>query len=220
MPTLKLYYFDVVGKGESIRLLAEYAGLELEDYRFKDRDEFNALNADGTLPFGQVPLLEVNGTERLVQSAAILRYLAKLAGTYPEDLILAAKVDAALDQEADAFIGAGVVSYTTRFGIDLTSEQQKAAAELIGSEVMPRHLANLERILGESKTGWIAGTAEPSPADFAWVVRLAMYLPERDRIFPPELAKLTDYPRCKALCDKLLGLPEIKTYYEKKRFKP
>ena len=33
-PSLKLYYFDVAGKGEPIRLLAAYADLDLEDFRF------------------------------------------------------------------------------------------------------------------------------------------------------------------------------------------
>eukprot|EP00961_Rhodomonas_salina_P114075 1534773-Rhodomonas_salina.2 len=56
-PKLKLYYFDIKGKGEPIRLLAAYSGLELEDYRFEGRDHFMKLKEDGTLPFGQVPPL-------------------------------------------------------------------------------------------------------------------------------------------------------------------
>ena len=46
-PSLKLYYFDITGKAECIRLLAAYAGLTLDDYRFSSRDEFLKLKADG-----------------------------------------------------------------------------------------------------------------------------------------------------------------------------
>merc|ERR1719491_1420260 len=108
-PKLKLYYFDIVGKGEPIRLLCAHAGLELEDYRFESRDVFNEVKASGKFHFGQVPMLEVNGKVQLVQSSAILTYLGKLGGVYPkDDDILAAKIDMALAQEADAFTGTTV----------------------------------------------------------------------------------------------------------------
>lgn len=212
-PTLKLYYFDIQGKGEPIRLLAAYANIALEDYRFSSREEFMALKADGTLPFGQVPLLEVDGREKLVQSAAILRYLAQLGGLHPTDLIAAAKVDAALDQEADAFLGPTVASYTTRFGIAMDEAQVAAAAELLGSEVMPRHLAAVERLLCASATGWLAGTPQPSAADFAWAARLGQYLPAKDRLFPERLRTLADYPACKAFVQRFFELPQIASYY-------
>lgn len=219
-PKLKLYYFDIKGKGEPIRLLAAYSGLELEDYRFEGRDHFMKLKEDGTLPFGQVPLLEVDGKDKLPQSAAILRYLSRIAGLYPEDPIQAARVDAALDAETDAMVGPSVVSYTTRFGIDLDDEMKEKAGKAIDSEVFPRHLGNLERLLASSKTGWVAGTAEPSPADFAWVCTLAHTLPSKDRIFSAPLRTLEAYPHCQGLVEKLMGLPAIKAYYAAEQATP
>lgn len=58
--------------------------------------EFGALKASGVFPFGSVPVLDIDG-ERFAQSCAILRYVGKLAGLYPEDPVAALRVDMALD---------------------------------------------------------------------------------------------------------------------------
>ncbi|CAJ1395887.1 unnamed protein product [Effrenium voratum] len=217
-PSLKLYYFNITGKGEAIRLFCAYAGLELEDYRFADREEFTALKADGTLPYGQVPLLEVDKTTRIPQSAAILRYLAKIAGgdLYPSDPIQAARVDAALDQEADAFVGPTVASYTVRFGIELSDSQVDKAAALLSAEVMPRHFASIEAQLKASSSGWIADTKCPSPADFVWACRFGDYLPTKDRLFTPELRDLEAFPACRAFVKRFYELPQVAEYYKRK----
>jgi hypothetical protein len=44
-------YFSGPGKAEGTRLACAYAGLELEDYRFRDRDEFIAMKESGVLRF-------------------------------------------------------------------------------------------------------------------------------------------------------------------------
>lgn len=214
-PKLKLYYFNVTGKGEPIRLLCAYAGLELDDYRFSSLNEFSKLKEEGKLAFGQVPLLEVDGKHQLVQTGAILRYLAKLGKLYPEDPLEAAKVDAACDQEEDAFLGATVATYTTRFGIALDADAKQAAYAAISDEVLPRHLKNLELMLEASSTGWVAGTQEPSPADFVWFIRLADYIPAKTEL-SDKLKSLDDYPACKAFVDKFRSAEAIKDYYSLK----
>ena len=44
--------------------------------------------------------------------------------------------------------------------------------ESLNTEVLPRHLASLENIVKKSSTGWVAGTPEPTIADFILVPRL------------------------------------------------
>ena len=45
---------DLAGKAEASRLIATYGGIDLEDIRFKSRDEFIAMKTSGELPYGQV----------------------------------------------------------------------------------------------------------------------------------------------------------------------
>ncbi len=67
-----LFYFDIPGKAEAIRLAFHVQGVAFDDHRFKDREEFLAMKASGRLQYGQVPALQV-GPVVLTQSAAILR---------------------------------------------------------------------------------------------------------------------------------------------------
>jgi hypothetical protein len=49
--TMKLFYFDIAGKGDCIRLLCAHAGLPLEDIRIPldSRGPFDKLKAEGKL---------------------------------------------------------------------------------------------------------------------------------------------------------------------------
>jgi prostaglandin-H2 D-isomerase / glutathione transferase len=210
-PKLKLYYFDIKGKGEPIRLLCAYAGLDLEDHRFVTRDEFLAMREGTRLTFSQVPMLEVDGKHSLVQSCAIMRYLGKLAGLYPSDPIQAAKVDAIMDQEADAFLGTTVLTYGMRFGIDLTPEVKEKSYEYISDEVLPGHLRNIEKCLISSPTGWLAATEEPSPADFMWYVKLSLMAEKKE--LGEKIKSLEDFPKIKAFMEKFASLESIQEYY-------
>jgi len=66
------------------------------------------------LAFGQLPALQVID-QLLVQSAAILRFVGKLANLYPtgsgSDDIYAAKIDAVMDEETDMLTGLSVSRY-------------------------------------------------------------------------------------------------------------
>ncbi len=98
-------------QGEAIRLAAHYGLLPLEDVRITDED-FHHLKADGLLPFGQVPILEIENGPTIAQSAAILRYIGRYAGLYPtEDFAQAAVIDSLLDEEIDLFTGIAVTRY-------------------------------------------------------------------------------------------------------------
>mmetsp|Transcript_83346 Transcript_83346/g.162184 ORF Transcript_83346/g.162184 Transcript_83346/m.162184 type:complete len:162 (+) Transcript_83346:111-596(+) len=119
---LELFYFDIEGKAESIRLAAHHGGVELVDTRLT-RDEFATMQETGALAYGQVPALRVGTGQSavtLAQSAAILKFVGKRADLYPSgnDDLLAARIDALMDEEADAFCGLTVSRYPWRFGFD------------------------------------------------------------------------------------------------------
>ncbi|KAG7357561.1 glutathione S-transferase, N-terminal domain containing protein [Nitzschia inconspicua] len=213
-PRLKLYYFDIKGKGEPIRLLCAYAGIDIEDYRFVTRDEFLAMREGTRLPFSQVPMLEVDGKHSLVQSCAIMRYLGKLGGLYPVDPIQAAKVDALMEQETDTFIGTTVLTYGRRFGIDLTPDVKEKSYEQISDEVLPGHFRNIEKCLRASPTGWLAATDEPSPADFMWYVKLSLMAEKKE--LSEKIRTLEDFPKIRALMEKFESLTPVQEYYASK----
>jgi glutathione S-transferase len=97
MPKLTLVYFDVKGSAEPIRLALRLGGVPFEDRRILP-DEF--MDIKPGLPFGQLPILEVDG-EVLPQSAAILRFVGRLTGHYPTSPLLAARCDAVMDGMVD-----------------------------------------------------------------------------------------------------------------------
>lgn len=218
-PKLKLLYFNMTGRGEAIRLMCKYAGLELEDYRFSSMDEFQKMKADGTLQFGQVPAMEVtleNGTtHQLVQSYAILNYLAKIGGVYPDDPLVAAKADAILFQDADTFFAPTMCTYPDRFGVCLDDAGKEKTKEQVIQEIMPKHLAKIEKILASSPTGFLAGTEKPTPADFVWYCRLNHHIPEWEHVYPKDFGNFEDYPKIKEFIKKVGDLDAVKKHQGK-----
>lgn len=189
----KLYYFDIAGKGEALRLLFFYSGIEFEDIRC-DREKFDALKSSGFLPFGQLPVLELSDGRIIAQSAAIARYIGKLstANIYPSDLVAAAIVDSLIDQEADLFAGLSasryrgetannffvctlknvhfLFSFAERMGFGCLDDATVAKVrESLNNSVLPRLLGTFESFLSVSKSGWLANTDGPTIADFILV---------------------------------------------------
>jgi glutathione S-transferase len=68
--------------------------------------EFKEAKAAGTLPMGQLPVLDLEddaGNKKTIpQSGAILRYVGKLTGSYPSDPVQAMEVDVVIDALEDA----------------------------------------------------------------------------------------------------------------------
>jgi len=219
---LKLYYFDIAGKAEAIRLALKYADIDFEDYKFKD-GEFAEMKASGKLQFGQCPALEVTNhgkTTILTQSGAILRFIARIApnsGLMPRCPVQACQVDALVDQEADAFQSARCIIYRSRFGIDIDEATAQKCKDKINDEVIPVHFAKLEKIIELGGTEWMAGTDKPSIADFQW----AGILPAvrqgwtgRGSVFDSE-----KYPKLANMLKKFEELPAVVEWYKNNEYK-
>lgn len=114
MPTYRLTYFDAAGRAEPIRVAMFLAKLPFEDRRLKF-PEFSALREQGAFPLGAVPMLEIDGRP-IVQTAAILRYVARVGNTelYPTDPYAALLVDSAIDTFNDTVSNALIPSLFER----------------------------------------------------------------------------------------------------------
>ena len=137
MPSLKISYFDVHGgRAEPVRLALAIGGIAFEDHRFTFPDFAEVRK---TAPFGQVPLMFVDGVA-VTQSDAMLRYAGKLAGLYPSDAYQALLCD----EVAYVVEEAGVAMGPT---FRMTGDEQKAARQALVNGSMPVYLKWLQNQL-------------------------------------------------------------------------
>jgi glutathione S-transferase len=134
MSQLKLSYFDFHGgRAEPIRLALAIGGVAFEDHRFTF-PEFAEVRK--TVPFGQVPVLHVDGVQ-VTQCDAMLRYAGKLAGLYPTDAYQALLCDevAYVVEEASVKLGPS---------FSMKGDEQKAARVALVNGSMPKYLGWLQ----------------------------------------------------------------------------
>lgn len=134
MPQLKLSYFDFHGgRGEPARLAMAIGGIAFEDHRFSF-PEFPEVRK--TSPFGQVPVLFVDGVA-ITQCDAINRYVGKLAGLYPTDPYQALLCDEVMFVVEEASMKLGPT-------FRMSGEEQKAARLALVNGSMPQYLTWLQ----------------------------------------------------------------------------
>lgn len=134
MAQLKLSYFDMHGgRGEPARLALAIGGIAFEDHRFSF-PEFAEVKK--TAPFGQVPVLHVDGVQ-VTQCDAINRYVGKLAGLYPTDPYQALLCDEVMFVVEEANVKLGPT-------FRMAGEEQKAARLALVNGSMPQYLAWLQ----------------------------------------------------------------------------
>jgi len=135
-----LTYFNGRGRAENIRLVLVEAGIEFVDNRVESHAE---LKASGKLPFGQLPVLEYNGT-LFSQSIAICRFLARENGMYGTTSEECLRIDMIIDGVGDL--------EGTRYAAK-TDEQKAEWAKT----ALPNWLGHFEKLLEHSKTGFFVG---------------------------------------------------------------
>ncbi len=200
MAQLKVTYFDFAdSRGEEVRLALALAGVPFEDNRV-DRASFASLKPD--LPFGAVPVLDVEGRGRFAQSNAILRLIGRLYGLHPENPFEAARHDALMDAAEDL---RHRISPTLR--MDDVAER-KAARRRLASDYIPLWGNCVDRQIGDAP--FVGGT-RPN------VVDVKLYIVER-RISSGRLedipADIFDrFPRLKTVVGNVASHPAVVGWY-------
>ncbi|CAI2379085.1 unnamed protein product [Moneuplotes crassus] len=173
---MKLYYFDVYGKGESIRLLLTHSKAEWEDVRLggPSWQEFKA--EQDKCKYGQLPILEKDG-KHYPQSLAILRYLGGVHGYYPEDLELRFQADEITDLIVDDFF----VTIVKKYIFVKDEEEKKQSWTTLLEEHHPKHFGFLENQLkGNSSQEFLVGDSY-TIADFAAIAAYISQINHPDR---------------------------------------
>jgi glutathione S-transferase len=154
---LRLRYFPFPGRAAAIRDALRIGRVAFEDIHVQP-DRFQEQKVAGQLPFGSLPVLDVQtheGTVSAAQSNAILRFAGRRAGLYPmDDPVRALKVDEALDLGEDLY-------HVIAPSIDeQDAERRLAMRRILAEETLPRWVGFLERLLvANGRTGFVVGAA-------------------------------------------------------------
>ena len=201
MPQLKLSYFDFHGgRAEPARLALAIGGIAFDDHRFAF-PEFAEVRK--TTPFGQVPVLHVDGLQ-VTQCDAILRYAGKLAGLYPTDPLQALFCDEVMFVVEEAGMKMGP---TYR----MTGEEQKAARLALVNGSIPQYLGWLEQQL-KAHGGEYFADHRLTVADLKVFVDVRGLNSGRLDHIPTDLVEKVA-PALNAHMKRISALPAVAAYY-------
>jgi len=205
-PAVKFTYFDLLGKGELIRLLLTKGGVDFEDDRVSFADWGNI---KPTTTFGQLPMMTWDGLE-MAQSHAIVRYVAKkvgLAGKTDEDFLQA---DMILEHTNDIWKDMPGLRFAA-------PDVKQAKAEEFLKNTWPKFMDAAEKMLKMRGGEWYAGN-QLTFADFAMYMVLFFISWPEEKGFQDvtgcdgRFKLLDNYPLAKANFIKIQNIPEIKKY--------
>jgi len=204
---IKFTYFNLQGKGETIRLVLAAAGVKYEEKKI-DFPEWGPMKE--STPFGQLPLITVDGLD-LAQSCTIIRYLARkfnLAGDGEEGFAYA---DMMLEHTQD-YIKEFV---TARFA--KTPEEKQAQCDKLLQTFLPKWLGAAENMLKKRGGVWFSSD-KLTYGDLAMDHALFWISWKEEKAFEgttgcDERFNMMDkYPLLKANYERVGDIPEIKAY--------
>ncbi|KAM5256482.1 glutathione S-transferase alpha-3-like [Ctenodactylus gundi] len=191
-----LHYYDARGRMESIRWLLATVGVEFEEKFVKTRAELDKLRDAGILMFGQVPMVEIDGM-KLVQSKAILNYIANKYNLYGKDIKEKALID--MYSEGVADLDKMVLHHPY-----LSPEEKEVSLAQIKDKARNRYFPAFEKVLKSHGQDYLVGN-NLSKADVL-LVELIYHVEELD-------SRITaSFPLLQALRTRISNLPNVKKF--------
>ncbi len=137
MTNIKLKYFDFDGgRGEPVRIALHHGGIGFEDDRISFQ-EF--METRESARFNSVPTMDIDGTG-VTQTNAMLRYVGKKAGLYPEDDLQAFFCDEPMEAIEDL-----LHRIVTTFGLE--DDELKTAREELVAGWLTTFIKGLDELL-------------------------------------------------------------------------
>uniref|UniRef100_A0A673TZL3 Glutathione S-transferase n=1 Tax=Suricata suricatta TaxID=37032 RepID=A0A673TZL3_SURSU len=181
----KLHYFNGRGRMESIRWLLASAGVEFEEKFIDTPEDLDKLKNDGHLMFLQVPMVEIDGM-KMVQTRAILNYIATKYNLYGKDIKERALIDMYTEGMAD--LNDMILMLPM-----CPPDQKEAKIAQIKEKTTNRYLPVFEKVLKSHGQDYLVGN-RLSRADIQ-LVELLYYVEEVD----PSL--MANFPLLKVLVE-------------------
>ncbi|XP_010641992.1 hematopoietic prostaglandin D synthase [Fukomys damarensis] len=194
MPNYKLMYFNMRGRAEIIRYIFAYLDIKYEDHRIEEADW---PEIKSTLPFGKIPVLEVDGL-LLHQSLAIARYLTKNTDLAGKTAMEQCQADALVDT-LDDFMSC----------FPWAEKKQEVKNEMFNkllTREAPHLLQSLGTYLGDKE--WFIGNSV-TWADFYWDICSTTLL-----VLKPDL--LDSHPSLQTLRKKVQAIPAIAAWIQQR----
>lgn len=206
----KFVYFPVAARGDALRLCLMLKKIPFEDQRINPA---NWMALKPTTLWGSMPFLELADGTRLGQSFAILRMVGKGTGFYPEDALLACKVDELIDGLND------VASKTngTGQGLPIAEKMAKRAAACEPGGDIYVVLQRIEACYARKGTTGPFLTGELSIADLHLFAQVGW---ATSGFFDGVSAScLVAFPHIQAVRKAVIAIPAVAKYYEAERAK-
>jgi glutathione S-transferase len=193
-----LYHQEPYGRAEAIKLLLWYAKAEYTVHAHSVAD-LQGLVAAGTIKseFGDFPVLEHDG-KFYAKGPAIIRYLARRHGLYPEDANEAYRVDSTLESVRD------LIYKLVPIALETDEEAKKEKGKDALTNFLPAWLAaHEERVAANGHENFLVGDKlTAADIQFLGVVRV-LFKNEKVPFHEQLQGVFSQFPKLNALVDNL-----------------
>ncbi|XP_062043200.1 glutathione S-transferase Yc-like [Lepus europaeus] len=194
----KLHYTDARGSMEPIRWLLAAAGEKFEEKFITSREDMQKIKNDESYMFQQVPMVEIDGM-KLVQTRAILNYIADKHNLYGKDIKERALIDMYTEGIAD--LNQLVLQYPF-----LPPGEQEASLAQIKEKARNRYFSAFEKVLKSHGQDYLVGN-RLSKAD----IHLVELIYNMEELDPNVIAS---FPLLQALKTRISSLPTVKKFLQ------
>ncbi|KAF1752714.1 hypothetical protein GCK72_019269 [Caenorhabditis remanei] len=212
MAKYRLHYFDARGYAEVSRDMFHMAGVEFEDVRYNLEDWIKeGSTTKETMPFGQMPVLEVDG-EMIPQSSAIARFVANQLGYAGKTAVEKGWADAYADLYKD-FLNEMKPWAMIAFGYPGQAGDRDELKKTSLDPAREKYFRLLTKGLEKSKSGFLlaSGISYPDLMFFETTTSL--------NVLEPGFLG-TDFPEVTAYFKRIGEHPKLKPYLETRPFQP
>ena len=201
MSTYKLIYFNLRARGEVARLIFAQAGVDYEDKRIPQSQEWLELKPN--TPTGVLPILEVDG-KQLTGNLVIQRFLAERLGLAGTNDVENAEIAGIVDVLEDFW------NSMLKAHFERDAEKKAKAQEKFVEEEIPKYWGVIDKMAekNNSAEGWIYGN-KPTYADLG-VFHMVDFVLKAVPTF------LSDFPHVAKIKAAVEALPNVAAWVKKR----